>query len=657
MNARAQSMLQAVVAAPDWAELNQRWLVAELARLRARIEAGLDAGNATDAAPLNRWPADAPAPPALERVASIFGLSPFERELLLLTAGLELDRALRALLPGTLSFSVAMALLDAPHWDALSPQAPLRQWRLLDLTANEAPAHAALSIDERVLHALTGVAALDERLCALVRPAGQAASADADGRRAVAAALATAASSSAPLVLVAGRGALARSTAVWRDTAIAGVRAGGSGVLLVAVSDLPQDAGEADDLARRLDREALLSGAVPVLWGDATGEAQRRLFGVVDRLRGAAVLAVEVDRGRLRETLQRPLVVVECGAPTARTALRDADADLLRPVLQQFQVDASVLRDARAEAELRGLSSADGPGYADAVWAALREATRGGLESLAQRIDADTGFDDLVLPPAQLEQLRAIAAQLRHRHTVHEDWGFARRGARGLGIAALFAGESGTGKTLAAEAIANEVRLDLFRIDLASTVSKYIGETEKNLARLFDAAEASGAVLLFDEADALFGKRSEVKDSHDRYANIEVAYLLQRIEAYRGLAILTTNLKSSLDKAFMRRIRFVVQFPFPDEAMRQQLWRLQLPAQAPQANIDFAALARAPLSGGHIRAAALQAAFAAAARGAPIDGHLLTQAMRGEFAKLECRGPEAAHEGARSAPADRPAGG
>jgi len=155
------------------------------------------------------------------------------------------------------------------------------------------------------------------------------------------------------------------------------------------------------------------------------------------------------------------------------------------------------------------------------------------------------------------------------------------------------------------------------------------------LKRVFDAAEDSSAVLLFDEADALFGKRGEVKDSHDRYANIEVAYLLQRIEAYRGLAILTTNLKSSLDKAFMRRIRFVVQFPFPDEAMRQQLWRLQLPAQAPQANIDFGALARAPLSGGHIRAAALQAAFAAAARGAPIDGEVLTQAMRGEFAKLE----------------------
>ena len=244
-------------------------------------------------------------------------------------------------------------------------------------------------------------------------------------------------------------------------------------------------------------------------------------------------------------------------------------------------------------------------------------------------------WPDLVVTPPQMETLRQIASHVRHRATVYERWGFAAQSARGLGLAVLFAGDSGTGKTMAAEVLARELGLELFRIDLASVVSKYIGETEKNLARIFDAAEDGGAILLFDEADALFGKRSEVKDSHDRYANIEINYLLQRMEAYRGLAILTTNLKSSLDKAFMRRIRFVVQFPFPDESMREQLWRLQLPAKAPQAPIDYAALARAPLSGGHIRAAALQAAFAAAARGQAIDNALLTQALRGEFAKLE----------------------
>ena len=192
------------------------------------------------------------------------------------------------------------------------------------------------------------------------------------------------------------------------------------------------------------------------------------------------------------------------------------------------------------------------------------------MEGLAQLIETTATWDELVLPQAQLRQLRQIAAHAHQRPTVHDRWGFAAKGTRGLGLSALFAGPSGTGKTMAAEVLANDLRLDLYSIDLSQLVSKYIGETEKNLRRVFDAAEASGAILLFDEADALFGKRTEVKDSHDRYANIEVSYLLQRMEAYRGLAILTTNHRSSLDQAFLRRLRFVVQFPFPDAAHRAE---------------------------------------------------------------------------------------
>ena len=197
-------------------------------------------------------------------------------------------------------------------------------------------------------------------------------------------------------------------------------------------------------------------------------------------------------------------------------------------------------------------------------------------------------------------------------------WGFAAKGARGLGISALFAGESGTGKTMAAEVLANELHLDLYRIDLAAVVSKYIGETEKNLKRVFDAAEDSGAILLFDEADALFGKRSEVKDSHDRYANIEVSYLLQRMEAYRGLAILTTNLKNALDTAFLRRLRFVVQFPFPDARQRELIWRGIFPAATPLDGVDCAKLARLNVAGGNIRNIAMNAAFLAAEAGSPV---------------------------------------
>jgi SpoVK/Ycf46/Vps4 family AAA+-type ATPase len=203
------------------------------------------------------------------------------------------------------------------------------------------------------------------------------------------------------------------------------------------------------------------------------------------------------------------------------------------------------------------------------------------LDDLAQRIVPAASWLDLVLPEPQLRALREISMHVRQRARVYRDWGFGEKGERGLGISALFSGSSGTGKTMAAEVLANDLRLDLYRIDLSQLVSKYIGETEKNLRRVFEAAEDGGAVLLFDEADALFGKRSEVKDSHDRYANIEVSYLLQRMESYRGLAILTTNLKNAVDTAFLRRLRFIIQFPFPDAAHRAEIWRRIFPEATP----------------------------------------------------------------------------
>jgi SpoVK/Ycf46/Vps4 family AAA+-type ATPase len=274
-------------------------------------------------------------------------------------------------------------------------------------------------------------------------------------------------------------------------------------------------------------------------------------------------------------------------------------------------------------------------GLAQAVWDACRVQSRPRLEDLAHRIEAGALWEDLVLPEAQREVLRDVALQVRQRMRVYEEWGFGRAGARGLGISALFAGASGTGKTMAAEVLAGDLRLDLYRIDLSSVVSKYIGETEKNLRRIFDAAEEGGAILLFDEADALFGKRSEVKDSHDRYANIEVSYLLQRMECYRGLAILTTNLRSALDQAFLRRIRFVTQFPFPDPAQRAEIWRRVFPPATPVDGLDPVALARLNVAGGNIRNIALHAAFMAADAGEPVRMTHLLRAARTEYAKLE----------------------
>jgi SpoVK/Ycf46/Vps4 family AAA+-type ATPase len=294
----------------------------------------------------------------------------------------------------------------------------------------------------------------------------------------------------------------------------------------------------------------------------------------------------------------------------------------------QFRLSAETIRAIAEDMRI----SRDEPGE---LWEACRSTGRRRLDDLAERLRPAAQWDDLVLPEAQLTVLRQIAAHLRQRVRVYDDWGFAARDGRGLGVSALFTGESGTGKTLAAEVLANELGLDLYRIDLSAVVSKYIGETEKNLRRVFDAAEDSGAILLFDEADALFGKRSEVKDSHDRYANIEVSYLLQRMEAYRGLAILTTNMKAALDRAFQRRLRFIVQFPFPDASLREAIWRRVFPVQAPLDGIDYCQLARLNLPGGNIRNIAVNAAFLAAEAGASLSMAHLRRAAQGEGAKLE----------------------
>ena len=268
------------------------------------------------------------------------------------------------------------------------------------------------------------------------------------------------------------------------------------------------------------------------------------------------------------------------------------------------------------------------------LWQACRAVTRPRLEALAHRVVTKAGWDMLELPAEQKILLQQIAAQVSQRHQVYESWGFADRITRGLGISALFCGDSGTGKTLAAEVIANELQLDLYRVDLSQVVNKYIGETEKNLRRLFDAADGGGVVLCFDEADALFGKRSEVKDSHDRYANIEVNYLLQRMEAFRGLAILTTNMKSALDQAFLRRLRFIVNFSFPSATERQNIWRGVFPAQTPVNGLDYERLARLNVSGGNIHSIALNAAFLAAGNGGKVTMPIVLNAARAEFRKL-----------------------
>jgi SpoVK/Ycf46/Vps4 family AAA+-type ATPase len=265
-----------------------------------------------------------------------------------------------------------------------------------------------------------------------------------------------------------------------------------------------------------------------------------------------------------------------------------------------------------------------------------RQASSSRLGELAARLDPVHRWGDLVLPERHIGLLRSISAYLRHRDLVLQEWGYERTVARTQGLKAMFAGESGTGKTMAAQVLANELGLELYRVDLATVVSKYIGETEKNLDRIFTAAEGSNAILFFDEADALFGKRSGVSDAHDRYANIEVAYLLQKMEGYVGAVILATNFRSNIDDAFLRRLDFVIDFPFPEVDDRRRIWELLLPDQAPVADdvdLDFLAT-RFKLSGGGIRNCSLAAAFIAAEEGGAIGMEHLVRAVALEYGKL-----------------------
>jgi len=258
------------------------------------------------------------------------------------------------------------------------------------------------------------------------------------------------------------------------------------------------------------------------------------------------------------------------------------------------------------------------------------------LGALARKLSPLKGWEDITLPEHALEQLREICGQLKYRQKVYGDWGFGNKQTLGKGLCVLFFGLSGTGKTLAVEVMARELQLEAFKIDLSTVVSKYIGETEKNLSKVFQEAETSNAILFFDEADALFGKRSEVKDAHDRYANIEINYLLQRMEEFDGLVILATNLRKNIDEAFFRRMHFAVEFPMPDESHRYRIWKQHLPESAPVAgDIDFDFLSkRINLAGGNIKNVVVNAAFLAAENSGVIHMKHFLRAIRREYEKI-----------------------
>jgi len=638
-----------VTATATWVERNQAALAVAVARVRAALEREPSTGAGRRAPATVAGVDDGLAPElagtGLGAVAERFALSPFERDVLALCAAVELDGAVPALCAkahgdptcGHVTFGLALAVLDGAHWSALAPAGPLRRWQLVTL-GEGAITRAPLRIDERVLHYLAGVDYLDERLAAIAEPLTP--------RHALSPSQQEAASRLARhLEREADRGGAAQLTgpdpAAREAVAATACAALGCRLYALPVDAIPAVAAEQDMVLRIWQREVVLSSSAMLVdaeridGGDARSEVSIGRF--VDRLAGSVLVSARDPLGSLR----RPSLRIDVGRPTAderralwNAALAPAGAQLngaTDDLVAQFEVDAAAIDSVVAEAVADGRDE----GIPVRLWDACRRQTRPRLDELAQRIEPVAGWDDLVLPDRQRAVLHEIAAHVRHRSLVYERWGFVRKSTRGLGIAALFTGPSGTGKTMAAEVLARELRLDLYRIDLSSVVSKYIGETEKNLRRVFDAAEGTGAVLVFDEADALFGKRTEVRDSHDRYANIEVSYLLQRVEAYRGLAVLTTNLRNAIDTAFLRRIRFVVTFPFPEHEQRLEIWRRVFPAETPLADVEAGRLAQLDVAGGNIRNIALNAAFLAAAAGEPVRmAHLLT-AARNEYAKLE----------------------
>jgi hypothetical protein len=607
--------------------------------------------------------ADISFSPALEQICSRFNLSEFERYIVVFCAAMEIDRRFPSLCAKAQSFDdqysptfdLFNSVLPNSHWSAITPDGPLRYWKMLALGSGSTLTNTSLHIDERILHYLLGVKTTDPLLTGIAEV------------------------SQAPKQLVPSHQSLAESIkSLWqRNTSYDFppiIQLSGSEiedkidiaqtvcdqferrVSLLNCHRIPLNAKDLEAFIRRLERECILDHKALLLNCDDIDHSdklqQASINQLLEEFKGSVIIMTlsplqGVKRQMIRFDVPKPdpqeqLTAWEKSIAELKTQLNGQekhlpDSNHLRQDLQeltsQFQLSTSMIRQA-CTAVVGQLAMPSVPSFKQALWQSCRVQARPGLDELAERIESKLSWEDLVLPPLQKGTLMEISAHVRQKAKVYEDWGFASKSRRGLGITALFSGPSGTGKTLAAGILANELNLDLYKIELSAVVSKYIGETEKNLQRIFDAAESGGVILLFDEADSIFGKRSEVKDSKDRNANLEVSYLLQRMESYPGMAILTTNLQSNLDPAFMRRLRFVTQFSMPDAAHRAEIWRRIFPANTPTEGLNAERLAQLNTPGGNIRIIALNAAFIAADAAEPVQMKHILRATQTEYEKL-----------------------
>ncbi len=665
--------------------------------------------------------------PALIKLRQQLKLSQFEMNLLLLCVAMELNQnipQLYALVQGSErnypTFYLAFLLFEAPSWDIVSPERPLRHWQLIEIIQSgvDPLITSPLRADEKIINYIKGLNYLDDRLAKLVLPWRETVKSNiiegnllppsqeqvavriieqlqnnADTRQTLA-------------IQLLGSDVASKQLVAWQVCQRLNLE-----LYRLPIALLTTESQVLETIARLWERESLLERVALYLdvqsCEDYITQAQMAAF-YRFLARGNGFFFIEIyDK---TSALEGESSSYDLAKPTSgeqiqawEGALDGVSRDLVMALVGQFNLNIAEIEkvvskisppdhqpvetreEVNVEQEevapsvsnfnLLDLTSSDlgrnrfeligipntitervtetprvnqfqdlepvsPPPQADnyllkQLWNGCLEITRPKLENLAQRIDVKAGWQDIVLPQDEMELLHQIAKQVRQRGKIYQEWGFQQRMNRGKGISALFAGESGTGKTMAAEVIAKDLGLHLYRIDLATVVSKYIGETEKNLRRLFDAAEDGGAILFFDEADALFGKRSEVKDAHDRYANIEINYLLQRLEAYRGLAILATNKKKSLDGAFLRRLRFIVNFPFPGVAERAKIWQKVFPKETPREVLDWDRLSRFNFTGGNVHSIALNAAFMAAEAGKSVTMDCVLKAARMEFKKLD----------------------
>jgi ATPase family associated with various cellular activities (AAA) len=617
----------------------------------------------------------------LPRLARVFHLGPFEERSLLICLAPEIDRKYEkvyAYLQDDVTrrkptVGLVLELLCATREEAFAaraafePQAPLLKGRLLQVDGNKDGVSPLLSrslkLDDRIANYLLGsrtVAPAVQDVVSLVSPAASAGvhlvCDDVRGR--IGAAVRERLECQPPAsIVIYLQGAYGSEKELLPRAVCADL---GLPLIEADIERMLADPRPFDEIAWLTTREAVLQpaalslSAFDRLFAEEQGQTPPR-----EKLRALVAAMQTFSRvtfllasgpwspsgtldsldGFIEISLEAPDGSLACDVWQARLrGQRIADDVDASGFASRFRLTPGQIDDAvtLAGSLARWRSPGDGTITAVDLAAACRAQAGLRLSRVARKVEPCYGWTDIILPDDQLQQLREIRAQAEHRHIVFGDWGFGRRLSLGKGLSALFSGPPGTGKSMAAEVIARELGVDLYKIDLSRVVSKYIGETEKNLDRVFAAAERSNAILLFDEADALFGKRSEVRDSHDRYANVEVSYLLQKMEEYEGVAILASNMRQHLDHAFLRRLAFTIHFPFPDEESRRRIWEGSWPAEAPlDPDVDFSVLAREfRLSGGNIRNIVIAAAFLAAAERAPVRQSHLLHATRREYQKL-----------------------